>query len=55
MFSKGFQELSVSSSAVNSFKVTNLWKNGIHIREIWRDAQFLGSKFGIILLHPQIL
>ncbi len=49
-----FQELSVSPSAVNSFKVTNLCENGIHIRKIWRDARFLGSQFGRILLHPQI-
>ncbi len=49
MFSNVFQELSVSSSAVDSFKVTNLCKNGIHIHEIWRDAQI-----GRILLHPQI-
>ncbi len=41
MFSNEFQELSVSTSAVNFFKVTNLCKNGIHICEIWRDARFL--------------
>ncbi len=34
MFSNVFQELSISPSAVNSFKVTNLCKNGIHIRKI---------------------
>ncbi len=54
MFLNMFHELSVSPSTVNSFKVTNLCKNGIHIHEIWRNAQFLGSKFGRILLHPQI-
>ncbi len=43
MFSNVFQELSVSPSAVNSFKVTNLCKNGIHMREICWDARFLGS------------
>ncbi len=52
MFSNVFQELSVSPSAVNSFKVTILCKNSIHIRKIWRDVQFLDSKFGRILLHP---
>ncbi len=54
MFSNVFQELSASPSAVKSFKVTNLCKNGIHILEIWWDVRFLGSKFGRILLHPQI-
>ncbi len=54
MFSNVFQELSVSPSVVNSFKVTNLCTNGIHMHGICRDARFLGSKFGIILLHPQI-
>ncbi len=52
MFSNTFQELSVSLSVVNFFKVTNLCKNDINIREIWRDAPFFGSKFvvpGIIL------
>ncbi len=38
MFSKVFQELSERPSVVNSFKVTNWCKNGIHICEIWRDA-----------------
>ncbi len=54
MFSNMFQELPVSPSAVNSFKVTNLFKSCIHIHEIWRDARFLVSKFGRILPHPQI-
>ncbi len=54
MFSNMFQELSVSPSVVNSFKVTNLCKNGIHIRKIWQDALFLDSKFCRILLHSQI-
>ncbi len=54
MFSNVFQELSISPSAVNSFKVTNLCKNGIYIHKIWRDTQFLGSGFDRILFHPQI-
>ncbi len=41
MFSNVFEELSVSLSAVvNSFKVTNLCKNGIRILKIWRGAIF---------------
>ncbi len=54
MFSNVFQELSLSPSVVSSYKVTNLCKNGIHIRKIWWDARFLDSKFDRILLHPQI-
>ncbi len=54
MFSNVFQELSVSPLAINSFKVTNLYKNGIYIRKIWRDARFWVSKFDSILLHLQI-
>ncbi len=54
MFSNMFRKLSVSPSTVNSYKVTNLCKNGIYIRKIWRDARFLSSKFGKILLHSQI-
>ncbi len=43
MFSNVLQDPSVSPSAVNSFKVTNLCKNGIHICETWQGARFLGS------------
>ncbi len=52
MFSNVFQELSVSLSVVNFFKVTNLCKNDIHICKIWRDAWFFGFKIWLNFTSP---
>ncbi len=51
MFSNVFQELSVSPSAVNYFKVTNLCKNGIHIHDFW--VQNLTEFYFILKFHDE--
>ncbi len=44
IFSNVFQELSVSPSAFNSFKIINLCKNGIHIHENLARRTIFGFK-----------